>query len=207
MFITIIFINILMHQKFILASSSKSRYKILKNAGLNFKQIKPNCNEENIKKNITRKLKPETFAKKLSYEKARSLSRQKKHLNKIVLGCDTIIYHNRRILDKVNTIEKAKKKVRSLSGKTHLIISGLTICINGYKVWQNHETTYVKIRKLNNNEINAYFKKTGKQILSSVGCYQVESLGPNIIENIKGDYFNVMGLPLFNLLDYLYSEK
>ena len=49
--------------------------------------------------------------------------------------------------------------------------------------------------------------KTGKQILSSVGCYQIESLGPNIIERIKGDYFNVMGLPLFNLLDYLYSNK
>ena len=56
MFITIIFINTLMHQKFILASSSKSRYKILKNAGLNFTQKKPNCNEEDIKKKINRKI-------------------------------------------------------------------------------------------------------------------------------------------------------
>ena len=84
---------------------------------------------------------------------------------------------------------------------------GLTICLNGSKIWENYEKTHVKIRKLNNSEINAYLKKTGKQILSSVGCYQIESLGPNIIEGIKGDYFNVMGLPLFNLLDYLYSKK
>ena len=110
MFITIIFINTLMHQKFILASSSKSRYKILKNAGLNFTQKKPNCNEEDIKKTINRKTKPEIFAKKLSYEKARSVSRQKTYANKIVLGCDTVIYHNGKILDKVNSIEKAKKK-------------------------------------------------------------------------------------------------
>ena len=207
MFITIIFINTLMHQKFILASSSKSRYKILKNAGLNFTQKKPNCNEEDIKKTINRKTKPEIFAKKLSYEKARSVSRQKMYANKIVLGCDTVIYHNGKILDKVNSIEKAQKKIRSLSGKTHLIVSGLTICLNGSKIWENYEKTHVKIRKLNNSEINTYLKKTGKQILSSVGCYQIESLGPNIIEGIKGDYFNVMGLPLFNLLDYLYSKK
>ena len=196
-----------MHQKFILASTSKSRYKILKNAGLNFTQKKPNCNEEDIKKNINRKTKPEIFAKKLSYEKARSVSRQKQHTNKIVLGCDTVIYHKGKILDKVNSIEKAQKKIRSLSGKTHLIVSGLTICLNGSKVWESYEKTHVKIRRLNNNEIKTYLKKTGKQILSSVGCYQIESLGPSIIESIKGDYFNVMGLPLFNLLDYLYSKK
>ena len=188
-----------MHQKFILASSSKSRYKILKNAGLNFTTKKPNCNEEDIKKTINRKTKPEIFAKKLSYEKARSVSIKKLYANKIVLGCDTVIYHNGKILDKVNSIEKAQKKIKSLSGKTHLIVSGLTICLNGSKIWENYEKTHVKIRKLNNMEINIYLKKTGKQILSSVGCYQIESLGPNIIEGIKGDYFNVMGLPLFNL--------
>ena len=207
MFITIIFINILMHQKFILASTSKSRYKILKNAGLNFTQKKPDCNEEDIKKTINRKTKPEIFAKKLSYEKARSVSIKKLYANKIILGCDTVIYHNGKILDKVNSIEKAQKKIRSLSGKTHLIVSGLTICLRGSKIWENYEKTYVKIRKLNNSEIDTYLKKTGKQILSSVGCYQIESLGPNIIESINGDYFNVMGLPLFNWLDYLYSRK
>ena len=207
MLLTIIFINTLMHQNFILASSSKSRYKILKSAGLNFTQKKPNCNEEDIKQTISRNTKPEIFAKKLSYEKARSVSIKKLYANKIVLGCDTVIYHNGKILDKVNSIEKAQKKIKSLSGKTHLIVSGLTICLNGSKVWENYEKTYVKIRKLNNSEIKTYLKKTGKQILSSVGCYQIESLGPNIIESIKGDYFNVMGLPLFNLLDYLYSKK
>ena len=122
-----------MHQKFILASSSKSRYKILKNAGLNFTQKKPNCNKEDIKQTINRNTKPEIFAKKLSYEKARSVSKQKQYYNKIVLGCDTVIYHNGKILDKVNSIEKAQKKIKSLSGKTHLIVSGLTICLNGTK--------------------------------------------------------------------------
>ena len=125
-----------MHQKFILASSSKSRYKILKNAGLNFTQKKPSCNEEDIKKTISRKTRPEIFAKKLSYEKARSVSIKKLYANKIVLGCDTVIYHNGKILDKVNSIEKAKQKIKSLSGKEHLIISGLSVCLNGSKIWE-----------------------------------------------------------------------
>ena len=110
-----------MHQQFILASSSRSRYKILKNVGLNFVQRKPNCNEEEIKDSIGRNLKPEIFVKKLSYEKAKSLSVQKKNFGKIVLGCDTVIYHNRKILDKVNSFESARKKILSLSGKTHSI--------------------------------------------------------------------------------------
>ena len=58
-----------MHQKFILASSSKSRYKILKNAGLNFTQKKPNCNEEDIKQTINRNTKPEIFAKNFLMKK------------------------------------------------------------------------------------------------------------------------------------------
>ena len=81
------------------------------------------------------------------------------YVNKIVLGCDTVIYHNGKILDKVNSIDKAKKKIKSLSGKEHLIVSGLTICLNGSKIWENYEKTRVKIRKLNKSEINTYLKK------------------------------------------------
>ena len=58
-----------------------------------------------------------------------------------------------------------------------------------------------------NHQINKYLKITGKQILNSVGCYQIESLGPIIIEDIKGDFFNVMGLPLFKLLKYVSKNK
>ena len=96
--------------------------------------------------------------------------------------------------------QKGTGNARHASRKAPIFVGG------GVAHGPKGESSY-KIRKLNNSEINTYLKKTGKQILSSVGCYQIESLGPNIIESIKGDYFNVMGLPLFNLLDYLYSKK
>ncbi len=195
-----------MHKKLILASSSKSRFQILKNAGLRFLQETPNCNENEIKKKIDNK-NPTTFVKKLSYEKSKSISCLKKNLNKTVIGCDTVVYFNKTIFDKAKTINDAHKKLQLMSGKEHKIISGITLTQEGKKIWQCHDTTTVKIRNLSSKQISDYLNNTGKQILDSVGCYQIESKGPLIIESIKGDFFNVMGLPLFKLLHYIYSNK
>ena len=196
-----------MHTKFILASSSSSRYKILKDSGFIFIKISPDTDEEKIKKQIKKKTKPALIAKKLSYEKAKSLNIKKKYFNHTVIGCDTLIYLGDKIFDKAKNISEAKKKLVNLSGKKHKIVSGVTLFRQGKKIYQFSETTQVKIRKLNKNKINNYLNKTGKQILNSVGCYQVEALGPEIIEDIKGDFFNVMGLPLFKLLKYVSNNK
>ena len=196
-----------MHTKFILASSSSSRFKILKDSGFSFIKISPDTDEEKIKKQIRKKKKPAFIAKKLSYEKAKSVSLKKKYFNHTVIGCDTLIYIGDKIFDKAKNISEAKKKLTNLSGKIHNIVSGVTIFRQGKKIYQFSETTQVKIRKLNKNKIDNYLIKTGEQILSSVGCYQVEALGPVIIEDIKGDFFNVMGLPLFKLLKYVSKNK
>ena len=195
------------NSKYILASSSASRKQILNKVGLNFKQVKPTCNEEWLKKIIKKKNKSPIFiAKKLSYEKARSISQNKKYSSLEVIGCDTIISLNNQMFDKAKNMKQAKTKIKKLSGKKHKIISGLTICKNGKKIWQCSSITEVKIRNLSEKQIDNYLKKTGTKILQSVGCYQIESLGPNIIEGISGDFFNVMGLPLFKLLNYVSNE-
>ena len=100
-------------------------------------------------------------------------------------------------------IYKKESDLKTLSGKSHKIISALTVFINGKRQWDCHDTTFVKIRKMSDDKISNYLSRTGEDILSSVGCYQIENLGPTIIENIRGDFFNVMGLPLFKLLKYL----
>ncbi len=196
------------NNKFILASSSKSRQRILKSCGFNFKKINPLCDEEEIKKKIKMsKNSPSLIAKKLSYEKAKSISSKKKYFHNYVIGCDTLIYLNNQIFDKAKTLNQAKKKIKKLSGKKHKIVSGLTICKKGKKIWQCSTTTEIKIKQLTSSDICRYLKKTGNQILQSVGCYQIESLGPIIIEDIKGDFFNVMGLPLFKLLKFIEKQK
>ncbi len=206
MLISYQFINMNTHKKYILASTSKSRYSILKNSGFIFNKVEPLCNEDIIKKSLKQK-QPALIAKKLSYEKAKSVSQIKKYQKHFVIGCDTLIYIGNKIFDKAKTMSEAKQKIKKLSGKKHIIVTGLTICRNGKKIWQTSVKTKVEIRDLSINDVDRYLKKTGKKILGSVGCYQVEALGPTIIKEIKGDFFNVMGLPLFKLLKYTNGIK
>ncbi len=95
---------------------------------------------------------------------------------------------------------EAKEKIEILSGKKHTIITAVSAYYNNKPIWFAVEKTIVKIRKVKSKEIDDYLIKSGKQILDCVGCYQIEKAGPNIIENIKGDFFNVMGFPLFSFL-------
>ena len=192
----------LLEKKFILASNSSSRKTLLKNAGLNFLIKKPLCDESSLKYQLLKKnINKRNFPKLLAKAKALSVSRiNTKHL---VVGSDTIILFNNKLINKAKTIEEAKKKLQKLSGKKHQIISGASVCFNNKQIWSYQQTSTIHMNKLNQKQINTYLKETGRSILSSVGCYQVEKLGPQIIKSIKGDFFNVLGFPLFPFLIFL----
>ena len=191
---------------FVLASSSESRKKILKKNNLSFQVQKPKCNEE-VEKN--KLLKKGASAKKISLELARLKSKNisKKTKNKLVVGSDTVISFRGGILNKAKNTKEAKNKIKAISGKKHNIYSSASVFYNKKEIWSTTQKTTVKMRRLSDNEIDFYLLKTGKKILSSVGCYQLEGLGPNIIEDIKGDFFNVMGFPLFPFLIFLKKHK
>ena len=195
-------IHMFLYKKFILASNSASRKRLLKNAGLSFFSEKPLCDEEFIKnqllkQNINKKKLPKLLAE------AKALSVSEKYTKDLVVGSDTIILFNNKIINKAQTIEEAKNKLLKLSGKKHQIISGASVCLNNKQIWSHQQTSTIHMNKLNQKQTKIYLKKTGKNILSSVGCYQVEKLGPQIIKSIKGDFFNVLGFPLFPFLTFL----
>ena len=199
-------IHMLLNTKFILASNSASRKLLLKNAGLSFFIEKPLCDEDIIKskllkKNINKKKFPKLLAK------AKALSISKKNTKHLVVGSDTIILFNNKIINKATTIEEAKKKLQKLSGKKHQIISGASVCLNNKQIWSYQQTSTIHMNTLNQKQIDIYLKKTGKNILSSVGCYQVEKFGPQIIKSINGDFFNVLGFPLFPFLTFLSKRQ
>ena len=201
-----ILIHMLLNIKFVLASNSASRKTLLKNAGLSFFVEKPLCDEDYIKskllkKNIHKKKLPKLLAK------AKALSISKKNTKHLVVGSDTIILFNNKIINKAKTIEEAKKKLQKLSGKKHQIISGASVCLNNKQIWSYQQTSTIQMNTLNQKQIDTYLKKTGKNILSSVGCYQVEKLGPQIIKSINGDFFNVLGFPLFPFLTFLSKRQ
>tara|TARA_Y100000741_G_C18200505_1_gene537397 strand:- start:237 stop:833 length:597 start_codon:yes stop_codon:yes gene_type:complete len=188
------------NKRFVLASKSKSRSLILSNNRLKFIKIKPKVDETKLKQKL-KKLKPSALSLVLAKEKAKSISNSKK--NTLIVGSDTVISLNNKIVNKAKNLKEAKKKITKLSGKTHLIFSSAVAYYNNKLVWRVTQKTAVKIRKLKNTEIKEYLKKTDKSILGSVGCFQIEKDGPNIIENIRGDFFNVMGFPLFPFLLFL----
>ena len=192
----------LINRKFILASNSLSRYRLLKNAGLNFVKTKPLCNEENIKKKlIINKTKQTGFAKILAKEKALSVSQKKP--KELVVGSDTIIIFKNKIINKAKNMNEAKKKLKKLSGNKHKIISGISVCYMKKQIWSKQQVSTVTMKKLTDKQIDDYLKRVGKEILLSVGCFQAEKLGPQIISSIKGDFFNVLGFPLFPFMIYL----
>jgi len=190
------------NNNFILASTSKSRKKIFKNINIPIKTIRPNCDEGILRKQL---LKKQYTPKKISLELARLKSKSisltnKKHL---VVGSDTVIEFEGKIINKAKNTNEARAKIKKLSNKKHIIYSSASVFYNNKEVWNATQKSTIKIRRLIEGDIDAYLKKTEKKILSSAGCYQAESLGPNIIENIEGDFFNVLGFPLFPFLLFL----
>ena len=205
MFIKIIVVNMFSNKPFILASNSVSRYKLLKNAGLKFTKISPQCNEEVLKKNYLKNGIKKNLPKILAKEKALSVSLVEP--KKLVVGSDTIIIYKNKIINKAKTLNEAKNKLRNLSGNKHQIMSAASVCYGNKQIWSIQQSSTVTIKKINEEEINNYLYKTGKEILSSVGCYQAEKLGPQIIKSIHGDFFNVLGFPLFPFLFFLSKVK
>ena len=194
------------NNNFILASSSLSRYKILKNNNLNFSVKHPKCNENILKKKLIKKKIPiKNISLELSKFKALSVSKLNK--NKLVVGADTVIDLGGVILNKAKNINDAKKKIFNISGRKHLIYSSASVFLNEKEIWSRTQKSTIKIRKLSKIEINEYILGAGKKILSSVGCYHAETTGPNIIEEITGDFFNVLGFPLFPFLKFLKKYK
>ena len=198
-------IHMILNKQFILASNSLSRKILLQNAGLSFFTEKPLCDEEYIKDQLLKKsINKKRLPKLLAEAKALSVSR--KNTKHLVVGSDTIIFINNKIINKAKTIEEAKKKLQKLSGKKHQIISGASVCLNNKQIWSYQQTSTIHMNTLSQKQIDTYLKKTGKSILSSVGCYQVEKLGPQIIKSINGDFFNVLGFPLFPFLTFLSKQ-
>ena len=158
-----------------------------------------------VNKKKSKKKQSLSSSKNISKAKAQSVSQTQP--NKTVVGCDTILVFQNKIINKAKNIKEATLKIKKLSGKKHKIISAISICKNNKQLWSCHQTSFITLRKLTKKDIDYYLKKTGNQVLNSVGCYQVELMGPTIIENIKGDFFNVMGFPLFPFLKFIKTKE
>lgn len=175
----------------VLASNSPRRKEILQNLGVNFKVI-----SSHIEEKINKQDSPIETAKHFAYLKARDVA-DRLHGNHIVIGADTIVEHN-KILGKPKSQKEAYNMLKLLSGKVHRVITGFAIidCSTGKEII-DYESTEVFFKDLQDEEIQKYI--AGKEFIDKAGAYAIQGKAALFVEKIEGDYFNVVGLPVFKL--------
>lgn len=180
----------------VLASTSKIRHTILKNAGLNHRVIQPTLDEFAVKR-ANKNSDAKSLAITLATLKALSIS----HQSDFILGADQILEYNGELYDKPNSLGEAEQHLSILQGKTHYLHSALAITQYGKKLWEIVETASLTMRPLSAASIKSYVAQTDDRILQCVGAYQLEGRGVQLFQEIKGDYFTILGLPLLPLLE------
>ncbi len=173
----------------ILASGSPRRKELLSLLGHPFEVIISDF-EETINENN----KLEEEIKKLSYGKAKTVF--DKHPNDLVIGADTIVTIDNKVLGKPKTNDKAFTMLKELSGKKHSVITAVTIMTKD-KVDSFEVVSDVYFNELTDKEINEYIKT--KEPLDKAGGYAIQGLGSKFIKKIDGDYYAIMGLPVSEL--------
>lgn len=175
-------------KKIILASASSRRKEILEKTGLRFTVDPGNCEEE-----VCSSAAPRQLARVLSLKKAKAVSGR--HKDALIIAADTFIVVKGRILGKPHSAKEARRMLRILSGRKHIVITGFTILDTTLdrKVSRSVETK-VYFRHLSPEEIKAYI--ASGEPLDKAGAYAIQGLGAALIRAIEGDYFNVVGLPL-----------
>ena len=190
----------------ILASSSKSRANLLEAAGLAFIVEPPGLDESAMRQAVAggEALAPHDVAEVLARAKAEAVSEvaPKAH----VIGGDQVLAFGDVIMSKPESMEAARRQLLDLSGKTHTLHTSVAVATNGETIWADTTVAILTIRKLSPEFIGRYLAAAGEEVLSSVGGYQIESIGVQLFEKIDGDYFSILGLPLIPLLDTLRRE-
>lgn len=175
-----------MTPRLILASSSPRRRELLMQLGLQFEVAPAHIDE-------TRRdgEEPEVYVKRLARQKAAAVLRT--HRSDTVLAADTTVVLDGNILNKPRDPAEAEAMLRSLSGRTHLVHTGVGVIQHHFS--QYHlETTAVTFNPINDHDLAVYL--ASGEPLDKAGAYGIQGYAARWIPRIEGDYFNVVGLPL-----------
>ena len=175
----------------ILASNSKRRHEILALCGIKHKVVPSNAVEY-----MTVSRLPEQVAMINARIKAEAVA--KKFKSGYVIGADTVVLLGKKIIGKPKNAKHAKKMLKEMSGKTIGVYTGLCVIdVKKENLISDYEKSLVTVKKLKTKEIPAYFKLLGPY--DKAGGFSIEGVGSFIFDDIKGSYFNVLGLPTARL--------
>jgi nucleoside triphosphate pyrophosphatase len=174
--------------KIILASSSPRRAQLLETIGVKF-ELAPSRVEERLLSGEA----PPDYITRLARAKVIAVARKRE--SGLVIGADTIVVLDGRVLGKPESAEDAERMLRELSGRWHAVMTGVALYdVASRREVADYDKTLVRFAQLTDKEIEWYVKSG--EPMDKAGAYGIQGLGSLFIEEIAGNYFNVVGLPI-----------
>ena len=181
--------------KLIVASTSKFKNKILDQVSMHHDNIESDFDETSVKNNNVYK-----YVQTLSLGKAKSVENKVKE--GIILGLDTVVSVDNKIIEKPHSLEEARNNLKLSSGKNSSVITGIAL-INKYtnEIIQDYQETKITLNEICDEDINYYIENEPSAMYAS--GFVIESVASNFIKNINGSFYNILGVPVEKIYEYL----
>lgn len=190
-------------QPLVLASKSATRLSLLVHAGMPVETVSIDVNERALQ-DESGDLDPNRIA--LMLARAKAAAGAVAAPGRVVLGADQTLALGSEIFHKPRTVEAARAQLEALSGKTHALHSAVAVVIGGELVFETVVNAYLTMRELSQDMLDTYLAAAGQRVLTSVGAYQLESVGVHLFSKVEGDHFTILGLPLLQLLPFFREQ-
>ncbi|MCL4766135.1 MAG: septum formation protein Maf [Hyphomicrobiaceae bacterium] len=197
-----------MPHSIILASSSPTRRRLLKAAGIDFTADAACVDEAVVRETLTadgETVEPGDLAEILARAKAEDVSAR--HPEAVVIGADQVLSCSGELFGKPGSMGAARETLLALRGRTHQLHSAVAIAGKGEVRWAMVETAHLTMRAFSIAFLGSYLAQAGGDVLDSVGAYKLEGPGIQLFERIEGDYFSILGLPLLPLIGELRARE
>ena len=193
-----------MNRDIILASKSKTRVKLLRDAGIAFETVSHGVDEDEVKLSMNTNT-PEEVVVKLAEMKALKPSVSNK--NTFVIGSDQGLDLKGELINKARDRSDAKEQLMKMSGSSHTLITATTVALNNNIVWKYVDRSKMLMRNLNDDLITEYLDMVDDNTLDLVGVYAIEREGIKLFESIGSDLFSIQGLSLIQLTQFLWENN
>lgn len=191
----------------VLASASAVRTRILTAAGVPHDIVPADIDEAEVRDRLlaedaTHASIAEVLAELKALDVATDMA-----ADRIVLGADQVLSCEGELFEKPVGLEGVRGHLKRLMGKEHTLHSAVCAVLSGEVIWHHNSSARLRMRTLGEGFIENYVETVGESACQSVGAYEMEGMGPHLFSEIDGDFYDILGLPLLPVLEFLRNEE